>query len=94
MANHKSALKRMRQNEKRRLRNKARKTRVKNLIKAINKAIEEKSLETAQEKLRIAQKVIDRTAAKGTLHHRNAARKISRIMKRVNNLSKKQAEAS
>ena len=89
MANHKSAIKRIRQNEKRRQRNRARKTRIKNLIKAVHQAIEEKSIDKAEERLRIAQKIIDRTAAKGTIHHRNAARKISRLMKKVSALKKK-----
>jgi len=42
MPNHKSALKRMRQNEKRRLRNKAYKTRIKNIIKKVKSFVENK----------------------------------------------------
>ncbi len=92
MANHKSALKRIRQNKKRRLRNKARKSRVKTYIKAVLAAIEEKSPEKAAEALKKAQKIIDQTAAKGTLHKRNAARKISRLTKKVVALQKASAE--
>ncbi len=92
MANHKSALKRIRQNKKRRMRNKSRKTRVKTCIKAVLAAIEEKSPEKALEALRKAQKIIDQTAAKGTLHKRNAARKISRLTKKVAALQKAAGE--
>ena len=83
MANHKSALKRIRQNRKRRLRNRSRKSRVKTLVKAVEAAIAEKSPERAREALKIAQKVIDQTAAKGTFHKRTAARKISRLSRKV-----------
>ncbi len=93
MANHKSALKRMRQNRKRRMRNKMRKTRVKNCIKAVKAALDEGSVERAVEALRTAQKVIDKTAAKGTLHWRNAARKVSRLSRRVAALQREKAQA-
>ena len=88
MANHKSALKRMRQNKKRRLRNRIRKTRIKNLVKAVETAVAEKAVETAEEKLRLAQKAIDKTAAKGTIHWRTAARKVARLSKKVAALKK------
>ncbi|HID98562.1 MAG TPA: 30S ribosomal protein S20 [Thermodesulfobacteriaceae bacterium] len=87
MANHKSALKRIRQNKKRRLRNKSRKTRVKNLIKAVEAAVENRSLEEAKEKLHLAQKIIDKTAGKKVLHRKTAARKISRISRKVHALA-------
>jgi len=88
LANHKSALKRMRQNKKRRMRNRIRKTRIKNLVKAVEAAVAEKAVETAEEKLRLAQKVIDKTSAKGTLHWRTAARKVARLSKKVAALKK------
>lgn len=91
MANHKSALKRVRQNENRRVRNKARKTRVKNLTKSAQAALEEKSLVQAVKRLRLAQKVIDQSAARGVLHRRTAARKISRLSKKVQALANSQA---
>ncbi len=87
MANHKSALKRDRQNKKRQLRNKSRKTRIKNLVKAIESAIAENSPEKAREQLKLAQKIIDRTASKGTIHRRTAARKISLLSRKVNKLT-------
>lgn len=88
MANHKSAIKRARQSEKKRLINKGRKTRVKNLIKAVRAAVKEKSLDKAKESLAQAVPVIDKAAGKGTLHKKNAARKISRLARQVNALQK------
>ncbi len=89
MANHKSALKRVRQNRKRRLRNKMRKTRIKNLTKAVEAAIAEKAPELAMEKLKQAQSYIDKIGHKrGTLHRRAASRKISRLFKKVNSMLK------
>jgi len=66
------------------MRNRAIKTRMKTAVKAVMRAIDEKSVEQAQEALRVAIKTIDRTAAKGVLHKRTAARKVSRLTKRVN----------
>ncbi len=84
MANHKSAIKRNRQNLLRRSRNRANKTRIKNVIKAVDAAILEQSAEKAQEALKTAIPVIQRAATKGTIHKRNASRKVSRLTKRVN----------
>lgn len=87
MAKHISALKRARQNEKRRLRNQSRKTRVKNVVRLVRQAVAQKSVEEAQTALQAAVPVIARTAGKGTLHWRAAARKISRLTRQVNALS-------
>lgn len=84
MANHKSALKRARQNIDRRTRNRAAKTRVKNIIKDVRSAIDENAKEAAMEKLNSAKSIIDDTASKGIIHKNTAARKISRLSKRVN----------
>lgn len=82
MANHKSAIKRARQSEDRRLRNRMTKTQVKNVVKNVRLAADEKSPETAAT-LKHAQSIIDKAAKKGTLHKRTAARKISRLSKLV-----------
>ena len=84
MARHLSALKRARQNEKRRLRNQSRKTRVKNVVR---QAVAQKNAEEAQAALRSAIPTIARVASKGTLHWRAAARKISRLTRQVNALT-------
>ena len=82
MANHKSALKRVRQSEKRRLRNKINKTRVKNVVKATHEAAAE-SPEKAAELLKSAMQTIDKAASKGTLHRKTASRKIARLARMV-----------
>ncbi|HIJ78051.1 MAG: 30S ribosomal protein S20 [Desulfobulbaceae bacterium] len=86
MANHKSALKRNRQNLLARLRNRANKTRMKNVIKDVLDAIEQNSVDGAQEALRAAIPVIEKSAVKGAIHKKNASRKVSRLTKKVNAL--------
>ena len=83
MANHKSALKRAGQNERRRLRNKAVTTRVKNVVKDVRLAVDENA-EDAVERLNAAKSVIDNAAKKGVLHKKTAARKVSRLSRQVN----------
>ncbi|MEA1990716.1 MAG: 30S ribosomal protein S20 [Thermodesulfobacteriota bacterium] len=91
MANHKSALKRARQNKERQLRNNSKKTRIKNVVKALEAATAEKSPAEVQEHMRLAQKAIAKTAAKGTIHKRTASRNISRLSRKVQVLIKAQA---
>ncbi len=83
MARHLSAMKRARQNEKRRLRNQSRKTRVKHAVRDVRQAVVGNNLEEAQKALQKAIPVIARVAGKGTLHWRTAARKISRLTRQV-----------
>jgi small subunit ribosomal protein S20 len=82
MANIKSQIKRNRQNETRRVRNKAvrseLKTRVKNAVKAA-----ESGGEDATATARLAQKRLDMAAAKGVIHKNAAARKKSRLAKQL-----------
>lgn len=87
MANHKSALKRARQNTVRHLRNKSVKTRVKSVVKNVRLAVSDNLQDTIAQELNVAKSVIDRAAKKGTLHKRTAARKISRLSKLVNSIS-------
>ncbi len=87
MANHKSALKRARQNEKKRLRNKSTKTRVKNVEKSVRLAVNENSKETALNQLNAAQSAIDKAAKKGVIHKNTASRKLSRLSRQVNAIS-------
>lgn len=84
MANHKSAMKRTRQSLVRNLRNRANKSKMKTVIKAVYAAIEEQSVEKAQEALRAAIPVIDRVGVKGSLHKNTTSRTVSRLTKRVN----------
>ncbi|GBC59920.1 30S ribosomal protein S20 [Desulfonema ishimotonii] len=87
MANHKSALKRARQSLIRRDRNRAVKTRVKNVVKSVRLAVEEGAGDTAATELILATSLIDKAAKKGVLHKKTAARKISRLSKLVNTIS-------
>ena len=84
MANHKSALKRARQNEIRRMRNKSYRTRVNNVTKQVRLAEGESSGETITTQLNNAKSVIDIAAKKGVIHKKTAARKISRLSKFAN----------
>ena len=83
MARHLSALKRARQNEKRRLRNQSCKTRVKHAVREVRAAAAQKNLEAAAAALKKAVPTIARVAGKGALHWRSAARKISRLTRMV-----------
>ena len=87
MANHKSAEKRNRQAQVRRLRNKANRSKMKNCIRRVNDAVVAGSADEAQESLKVAISVIAKTASKGTIHKKNASRNISRLTKRVNTMT-------
>jgi small subunit ribosomal protein S20 len=86
LANHKSAEKRARQSEKRKMRNTSARTRVKTSVKAVLKSVEEKDVEKSRGVLLDTTKTIDKAAAKGIFHKKTAARKISRLTKKVNAL--------
>jgi small subunit ribosomal protein S20 len=87
MANHKSAIKKMRQDAVRRMRNKAYKTQVKTAVKHVETAIEQQDRETAERKLKEAISTIDHVASKGVIHKNKAARKKSRLMKKMKALA-------
>ncbi len=86
MASHASAIKRAKQNEKRRFRNLNVKTLVKSSIKKVRVAIEKKDMEGAQKALQKAIPVIQKARTKGALHRNTSARKISRLTREVNTL--------
>ncbi|MDQ7029334.1 MAG: 30S ribosomal protein S20 [Ardenticatenia bacterium] len=80
MPNTKSAKKRLRQSEKRRLRNRHYKGQMRSFVKRARQAIEAGDWEAAEELLRRAYKAIDKAASKGVIHKNNAARKKARLM--------------
>ncbi len=86
MATHVSALKRARQSEKRRLRNKMVKSAVKTHAKKVLLAVEEKNAARAAGALKEAVPAMQRAAAKKILHKRTVSRRISRLAKKVNAL--------
>ena len=80
MAHHKSCLKRIKTNEKSRLRNQAAKSAVRTLQRKFDKAGKEQEAAVARELLAL----VDSTARKGIIHANKAARLKSRIQKRLN----------
>jgi len=86
LANHKSALKRHRQSLKRSERNRGLRTRVKTVTKKVYAAVEAKDPEAARQALSLAERTIAKVAAKGVIHRRAAARKISGLARRVQSL--------
>lgn len=86
MANHKSAIKKIRQDEERRLRNRAYKTRLRTAIKKLESELSAENTDVAQTMFQEVSSIIDRTASKGIIHKNTAARKKSRLSKRVNAL--------
>lgn len=91
MANIKSQIKRIRQNEKRRLRNRYFKGRARTFVKRARLSIQRGSLEQAIEATRLAVSALDKAAEKGVIHKNNAARRKSRLMKRLAALQKQAA---
>lgn len=90
MANIKSAIKRNKQNEKRRLRNRYFKGRARAFVKKARVAIEEKGLEDARQATIQAISALDKAAEKGVLHKNNAARRKSRLMRRLAKLEQQE----
>lgn len=83
MANHKSAIKRIRQNEKRRIRNRVFRTRARTYVKKARVSITSGDVAAATEATRLAVQDLDKAASRGVLHPRNAARRKSRLMKQL-----------
>jgi len=86
MANHKSALKRIKQNAKRNERNRYWKSTMRTSIKKVRLAVEDQETEEAQESLQAAISMISHVASKGVIHKNTASRKISRLTKLVNRM--------
>ncbi len=86
LANHKSALKRIRTSERRRVRNRIYISRARTEIKKARAQIGSGDLNAAREATLAAIRTLDMAAAKGILHRNNAARRKSRLMKRLNAL--------
>ena len=88
MPNIKSAKKRLRQSFKRRERNKMYVRRMKTEAKKVLEAVQEKNLEAAKERLKVAMKYIERAAARGAIHKNEASRRVSKIARKVAQLEK------
>jgi small subunit ribosomal protein S20 len=88
-----SAKKRVRQNAKRRIVNRARKSQIKTLTRQFESAVAAGNVETAGERFKAVSRKLDKTAATSTMHKRTAARKKSRLAKKLNALKAKSASA-
>jgi small subunit ribosomal protein S20 len=84
MANIKSQIKRNRQNELRRQRNKATRSALRTRIKNFMTVSEAGDKEAAAEAYRDASRALDQAASKGIIHRNSAANKKSRLAKRLN----------
>lgn len=91
MANIKSAIKRNRQNKKRRLRNRIFRGRASTYIKQARAAIEAGDLDAAREATGQAVSTLDKAAEKGILHKNNASRRKGRLMRRLAAFEKENA---
>lgn len=87
MAQHKSAMKRIRRDAKQTLRNHARISRLRTFIKKVETALLSGNHSAAQAELKLAQPEIMRGVTKGVLHRNTAARKLSRLNARVAKLA-------
>lgn len=91
MANIKSAIKRNKQNEKRRVRNRVFRGRARTYMKKAITAMDNKEFETAREATAEAISALDKAAEKGVLHKNNVARRKSRLMRRLAKLEQLKA---
>jgi len=89
VANHKSALKRVRQTEKRRLRNKSAVVQMRTVVKRFRALVAEKKAEEARSMLPSVYAMIDRTRKKGVIHTNAAARYKSRLTTVLSSLQEK-----
>ncbi|MCC5915382.1 MAG: 30S ribosomal protein S20 [Balneolaceae bacterium] len=83
MPQHKSAIKRLRQDEKRRKHNRTRRSKMRTLNK---KVLSSTDKETAEQNLKAAVSLIDKLTVKGILHKNTAARKKAALTRHVNSL--------
>ncbi len=83
MANIKSQIKRIRTNEKARLRNKSVKSSLKTAIRSFREAADSGDRESAEARLQVASRALDKAASKGVIHANQAANKKSAMAKRV-----------
>ena len=91
MAHSLSAKKRVRQDARKRMVNRARKSEVKTLIKRFEKAVAGGDAAAAAEQFKILSQKLDKVASTSTMHKRTAARKKSRLAKRLNALKAKKS---
>lgn len=84
MANHKSAIKRHKQSEKRRVRNTAVKSAIKTAIKTLETTAQSGDTANTEAALKSVTSLLDKAVTKGVFHKNKAARKISRLTSATN----------
>jgi small subunit ribosomal protein S20 len=88
VANIKSQIKRIRQNEKAHQRNKAVKSALKTHVRKFREAADSGNIEEATEALRVASRQLDKAVSKGVIHKNQAANRKSAISRRLAELQK------
>jgi len=88
LANTRSAIKRIRQNNKRRIHNRVFRGHARTTVKNARLAIEAGNMEEASTSTMMAIKALDKAAAKGIIHKNNASRRKSRLVKQLSSLEK------
>jgi small subunit ribosomal protein S20 len=88
-----SAKKRVRQNVRRKTLNRARRSEVKTRVKHLEAVLDEGNVATAEAQFQVLVKKLDKTGTTSTMHKKTAARKKSRLARKVNALKAKQAAA-
>lgn len=91
MANIKSQIKRIKQNEKRRVRNRVYRGAARTFVKKARMALRAGSVENSRTAILEAVRALDKAAQKGVIHKNNAARRKGRLMKQLAALEKQSA---
>ena len=89
MAHSLSAKKRVRQNARRRTANRARRSQIKTMVKRLDATMAEGDVKSASEQLHVVVKKLDKMASTSTMHKKTAARRKSRLARRLNALRAK-----
>lgn len=84
----KTSYKELRKSKTRHLKNIVAKSELKTLTKKLEKLISDKKADEAKSQIRLIVSKIDRAASKGVIKNNTASRKISRLMKKLSNLTK------
>jgi small subunit ribosomal protein S20 len=88
LANTKSAIKRLRSAERRRLHNRVYRGQARTAIRKARNLMDKGKIEEAREAVQMATRALDKAAAKGIIHKNNAARRKSRLMQQLNQAEK------
>ena len=91
MANTKSAIKRVRQDQRKRKVNQVHRSRARTMVKRTRRLIDAGQFDEAEDMAQRAASALDRAAQKGILHKNSASRRKSRLMKRLNEARSQQA---